>query len=63
MSNQSNRERLTPSGQTASAVKKPFQETPYGLGETGRSYNLVKALSLAGALEDEEISQKIKERK
>jgi hypothetical protein len=40
------------------ALKPPYCEKPARLGATHPEYDLAKALSLAGALEDEEILQK-----
>jgi hypothetical protein len=43
--------------------KEPYREKPTRLGETRAGYDLTKALSLAAALEDEEILRKIEQRK
>jgi hypothetical protein len=52
-------------GLAASSTKRkePYREKPVSLGETRAGYDLTKALSLAGALEDEEILRKIEQRK
>jgi len=54
---------LTPSRRTLSVRKEPYHEKSTSLGETRAGCDLTKALSLAAALEDEEIFRKIEERK
>ena len=46
-----------------STRKEPYREKPTRLGEARAGYDLTKALSLAAALEDEEILRKIEQRK
>lgn len=41
----------------------PYRERPSRLGEARAGYDLTKALSLAAALEDEEIVRKLEQRK
>jgi hypothetical protein len=48
---------------TGTARKEPYREKPVSLGETLAGYDLTKTLSLAGALEDEEILRKLEQRK
>ncbi|MDZ4728845.1 MAG: hypothetical protein SH820_02760 [Xanthomonadales bacterium] len=43
--------------------KQPYREKPTRLGEVRANYDLTKALSLAAALEDEELLRKIQQRK
>ena len=43
--------------------KIPYRERPSRLGEARAGYDLHKALSLAAALEDEEILRKLEQRK
>ena len=51
---------LAASGSTRNV---PYREKPTRLGEARAGYDLTKALSLAAALEDEEILRKIEQRK
>lgn len=44
-------------------AKSPYRERPSQLGEARAGYDLTKALSLAAALEDEEILRKLEQRK
>ena len=48
---------------TGPTRKQPYREKPSSLGETRAGYDLTKALSLAAALEDEEILRKLEQRK